>query len=363
MDINSLSLEQRVGQFFFIGIPGPDLDAPTRELLDAVQPGGVCLFARNIRSREQTRKLLDELRDHLTVPPFLSVDEEGGLVDRLRRIMHPLPAAASIRTRDEAARLGGIVGETLSILGFNMDFAPVIDVVDEERSAYSSGLFTRPFGRSRQEVVELAGGFLRSLQMNGILGCLKHFPGLGAATVDSHEELPIVDIDNDEFTKVDLYPYRELLANVQAVMIAHAAYRNVSLQERDQNGTLLPSSLSKGFTTTLLREQLGFSGLAITDDLEMGAIVKNHGIGDACKMALKAGADMLAICAEPGRMVEGYRAVLAGARRGEIREEQLFGSVERIMAIKAGLPTPRPFDEAALDHISNETAELVVSFG
>src|SRR5204862_7589865 len=127
---------------FFIGIGGPELDAATKRLLDEVSPGGVCLFARNIRDASQTRDLLDNLREYLPATPFLSVDQEGGVVDRLRRIMTPMPAAKKLRTPDDASELGSIIGETLRILGFNLDFAPVVDVVDEERSKYQNGLFS-----------------------------------------------------------------------------------------------------------------------------------------------------------------------------------------------------------------------------
>lgn len=363
IDLNSLSLEQKVGQVFFIGIPGPELDGATRELLNTVSPGGVCLFARNIKTRGQTHKLLHDVRDCLPVIPFLSVDQEGGLVDRLRRIMTPLPAAASITAVADAAALGEIVGEVVSILGLNMDFAPVVDVVDDERAKYSNGLFTRPFGHSKEDVVELAGAFLRSLQDKGVLGCLKHFPGLGAATVDSHEELPVVDISDAELDSIDLYPYRELLPRVSAVMIGHTAYPKAGLQERDQNGKLLPSSLSKAFVTTLLREQLGFEGLAITDDLEMGAIIKNYGIGEACKMAVNAGADMLAICADPVRIVEGYRAVLSAVQTGEIAKDRINASAARIATVKSHLPSPPAFDDARLDQLSAKTAELCSLLG
>src|SRR5580765_9102299 len=302
----SLSLEQKIGQLFFIGIAGSEIDAPTRELLDEVSPGGVCLFARNIKETQQTRNLLDGLREILPTL-LLSVDQEGGLVDRLRRIMTPMPAASRITNAAEAARLAEIITETLRILGFNMDFAPVVDVIDVERAKYSNGLFSRTFGGSKEEVITFAGEVLRVLQAGGITGCLKHFPGLAAARVDSHEELPTVDILESELIATDLFPYRELLktSDVPAIMVAHASFPHHRLQETDQNGKLLPSSLSYNFVTKLLRGELQFDGLVITDDLEMGAIVKNYGIGDACKMAVAAGVDMLAICVDPVSVREG----------------------------------------------------------
>ena len=161
--LNSLSLEQKIGQLFFIGIGGTEIDAATRELLDEVSPGGVCLFARNIKEASQTRNLLDAVRSSLSVTPFLSIDQEGGLVDRLRRIMTPMPAASKIANKEDAAELARIIAETLRILGFNMDFAPVVDCMDDERAKHTNGLFSRTFGRSKEDAASLGGEFLEAL--------------------------------------------------------------------------------------------------------------------------------------------------------------------------------------------------------
>jgi beta-N-acetylhexosaminidase len=355
-----LSLEQKIGQLFFIGISGPDVNAPSRELLEKVSPGGVCLFARNIKETQQTRNLLDDLRELLPVAPLLSIDQEGGLVDRLRRLMTPMSAASKITNVEEAARLAEIIAETLRILGFNMDFAPVVDVIDSERAKYSNGLFSRTFGNSKEDVTELAREFLRVLQAGGVAGCLKHFPGLAASRVDSHEELPVVDIPESELDATDLYPYRELLnrSDVRAIMVAHASFPHHRLQETDQNGKLLPSSLSYNFVTTLLRGELLFDGLVITDDLEMGAILKNYGIGDACKMAVLAGVDMLAICADPDAIREGYNAVLRAVNAGEIGIKRIDRSLARIAQVKEQLSEPLVFDPNRLEQISSEIAEF-----
>lgn len=352
----SLPIRQKVGQLFFIGIPGSTLDDATRDLLREVSPGGICLFARNIKDAQQTRSLLDELHETLSVRPFLSLDQEGGLVDRLRRILTPMPAASKVKTKADAAKFASIVAEALRILGFNMNFAPVVDVIDEVREQTSNGLYSRAFGRSKDDVVKLAGEFLSTLQDNGVVGCVKHFPGLGAATVDSHEELPLVEVSDNEFADTDLFPYRTLIAdgNAHVVMAAHASFPNARLQETDPNGKLLPSSLSHNFITTLLRSELGFDGLAITDDLEMGAILKNYGIGAACVMAVAAGQDQLAICAEPQNIREGFDAVIKALESGELSEERLNESLTRIAKLKSQLSEPLAFDSERLTEISKE---------
>lgn len=351
-----LSLPEKIGQLFFVGIPGAGLDEATIRLLAEVSPGGVCLFARNIKEPIQTRTLLEGLRNALPVEPFLSIDQEGGLVDRLRRIVRPMPAANKIRTRSEATEIATVIAETLRLLGFNMDFAPVVDVINDSRRHATNGLLSRAYGNSAKDVVELAGAFLDSLRSQGCLGCLKHFPGLGASEVDSHEELPSVRISGDEFNDVDLYPYKNLLMSrpQPAVMAGHACYPDLDLQERDQDGKLLPSSLSESIISGLLRNDLGFDGLVITDDLEMGAIVKNYGIGDACIMALEAGVDMLAICAGVDSIYEGFRAVLDATASGRIAEGRIDRSLHRIAAAKAGLSEPLPWDPSRLTALSEQ---------
>ena len=363
LNIGSLSLEEKVGQLLFIGIPNDSIDEITKSLLDETRPGGICLFARNIKNAEQTRSLTDNLRSSLPIVPFLSIDQEGGLVDRLRRIFGPMPAAAKICTAELAARHATIIAKALRILGLNMDFAPVVDVITPKRAQATNGLYSRGFGLSREDVAELAGEFLTVLASNGVMGCLKHFPGLGASRVDSHENLPSVEIDKDEFECVDLYPYRELLNTIgsQSVMVAHAAFPDLDLQESDQNGRLLPASLSFNFVTKLLREGLGYNGLVVTDDLEMGAIVNDYGVGEACILAVEAGEDMLAICAGTDPIREGFAALLNAVESGRITQERIDRSLARIEQAKSLLQPPLDFDPKRIAQLSDEVAQFNVS--
>lgn len=359
-ELLSLPVEKKIGQLFFIGIGGAELDGKTETLLTKISPGGICLFARNIKTAEQTGKFLADIRAISAIEPFLSLDEEGGIVDRLRRIVTPLPAASSIKTSSDARTLAEITAEIISLLGFNMNFAPVVDVIDDARAGFSNGLYSRAFGSSKNEVAEMAGAYIESLQSRDVFGCLKHFPGLGASAVDSHEELPLVNISEAELFDVDLFPYLEIFKseNARAVMIAHAAYPQTDLQETDSNGKLLPSSLSSNFITKLLRERLGFDGLVITDDLEMGAIIKNYGIGEACKMAVKAGADMLAVCAGETNIRAGFAAVLDAVKYDEISESRIDESLRRIAHLKNDLPEHTPLNLERLQTLSDEIAEF-----
>lgn len=361
----SLPLEQQIGQLFYIGLQGTELDKDSRELLAEVKPGGVILFGRNVAEPEQVRKLLDDVTASLPVRPLLGVDQEGGLVDRLRKIFTPMPAARVIREHGDlaAARaLGRISGEVLRMLGFNMNFAPVMEIMTEERDLLSNGLYSRAFGRSPGEVLGYTTVYLRGLQTTGCLGCLKHFPGIGAGEVDSHEQMPLVRLTHDDLMSQDLAPYIELFQRrddrIRCVMVSHGGFPNIDIQKEEKGGAIVPASLNYDIVTKLLRQELGYRHLVMTDDLEMGAIARHCEIEQAVVRAFMAGEDMLAICAKPDLIHRGYRALLNAAKEGQIPKERLQSSLRRIAAFKALTEPPLPLDVDRLNLLSSEIAQL-----
>jgi beta-N-acetylhexosaminidase len=362
--LHSLSIEQQVGQFFFIGLPGTQLDSEARALIEEVQPGGIILFGRNVASAQQVRDLLDGLRE-LLPNPLIGVDQEGGLVDRLRKIFTPMPAARTIRQHGDlaAARaLGRITGGALRILGFNMTFAPVMSIMTDERDLLSNGLYSRSFGRSPGEVLGYTTVYLRGLQETGIVGCLKHFPGIGAGEVDSHEQMPLVNLSHDDLVAQDLAPYIELFQRkddrVRCVMVSHGGFPNIDISKGVTGGLLEPASLSHNIVTSLLRNELGYQHLVVTDDLEMGAIAKHCEIEAAVVRAFLAGEDMMLICAHPEIIRRGYQSLLSVAREGKLPKDRLRGSLKRIAAMKSIIKAPAEFDEAKFKALSDETARL-----
>jgi beta-N-acetylhexosaminidase len=364
--LKNLSLEEKIGQLFFIGLSGEELSATDEKLLKDIKPGGICLFSRNIKDAEKTRRLLFDISERLPLQPFLSLDQEGGLVDRLRRIVEPFPSAAEISRNGNfgnAKKLAALTGEILRILGFNMNFAPVVDVGGQKRADFVMNNQARLFGQTKAEVFEWTGIYLETLQNSGIIGCLKHFPGIGAVEFDPHIELPSVKLKHEEFYEIDLFPFTEHFKNknVYAVMTGHITFPLNSRQEFDSGGKLLPASLSQNFITQLLRKELGFQGLALTDDLEMGAIVENYGIGEAAKMAFLAGSDFLLICNNPEAVFESYEAILAANKAGEISEARIDESLERISRVRNLLQKPLHFRQHRLDELSLEIKELKVT--
>jgi beta-N-acetylhexosaminidase len=366
----ALSLPEQVGQFFYIGLPGTELDAKTRELIEEIKPGGVIIFGRNVASSQQLRTLLDGVRELLPTEPLLGIDQEGGLVDRLRKIFTPMPAARTIREHGDlaAARtLGRVSGQVLRMLGFNMNFAPVMSIMTDERDLLSNGLYSRSFGRSPGEVLGYTTVYLRGLQETGLIGCLKHFPGIGAGEVDSHEQMPLVQLSHDDLIAQDLAPYIELFQRrddrVRCVMVSHGGFPNIDIQQEVTGGLLEPASLSYNIVTNLLRRELGYQHLVVTDDLEMGAIARHCEIGDATTRAFLAGSDMMLICARPEVIRGGYHALLKAAQDNRLPKERLRGSLRRIAAMKGIIQPPLPLDLDKVATLSHEIEQLNKKLG
>ncbi len=360
-----LTLEQQIGQLFCIGLPGTEIDEPTRKLISDVSPGGVIIFGRNVASPEQLRQLTDEVRSLSPITPMIGIDQEGGLVDRLRKIFTPMPSARTIRQHGDLAgarALGRITGEVLRMLGFNLNFAPVMSIMTDDRDLLSNGLYSRSFGRSPGEVLGYTMVYLRALQGTGLIGCLKHFPGIGSGEVDSHEEMPIVRLSHDDLIAQDLAPYIELFQRsddrVQCVMVSHGGFPNIDIQHGIAGGRLQPASLSNGIVTNLLRDELGYKHVVLTDDLEMGAISKHYEIEEAARRAFYVGQDVLLICSRPDLIRRGYDALLSAARSGEITPERLSQSLTRIAELKSLFKAPLPMDRDRYLGLADDVTQL-----
>jgi len=340
----------QIGRHFIVGIPGAELTQEDRGFLKEVMPSGVCLFARNIKEAQQVRDLTDSIKEILGHRSLICVDQEGGRVDRLRRILEPMPAVEFLRSSEDARSLGRLAGRALSLLGINLDFAPVVDVRRNENTTSDNGLATRMMSDDPKEVVRRASGFLDGLRSEGVQGCIKHFPGLGASTVDSHELLPTVESSNDILESIDLLPYRELIRNeVAMVMIAHASYPNSIFNSDDSD---LPSSLNAKVYSHL-RTALHFDGIAITDDLEMGAIVKTKGVPLAAKLSLEAGADIALICNDQRAVLDARELCAKDIEFGGL--DTFEGRFERVAG---NIPDPIDFDRGEWEHLSQNIIEL-----
>ena len=290
------------GQHLFIGLTGTELTPATRQLLQTVQPGGVVLFARNVDNADQLRALTRSLHAALPVRPMIAIDQENQCVNRLRAIVGELPTIAEVKRTGTAEQFGHAIGAGLRDLGVDLDFAPVLDLELFDAQT-DNALRDRCWGRTAAEVVSWAGAFITGLETAGVASCAKHFPGLGAALQDSHEQLPTITRRLDQLLVEDIRPYAELASRLSAIMVGHGHY--VAFDGK----TPKPASLSFAITGELLRQQLSYTGLVVTDDMEMGAITRTSDFTAAVTGAIQAGSDMVLVCHTPERILAAHKAL------------------------------------------------------
>ena len=325
----SVQLREQVGQLLIMGFDGTVLSPRLRLMLDTFQPGGIILFQRNVEDPGQTHALLSEARKSSATPMFLCVDMEGGTVDRLRDVIAPVPSVAEVaasKSKKLFRKHGKLIGGEVRALGFNTDFAPVLDL---KLAASQPVLGSRTVAAEPRQVISYAHEFLRGLADHDILGCGKHFPGLGEASLDTHAELPSIGKPWKRLWKEDLAPYRALRRELPFVMVAHAAYPQVT-------GDTTPASLSRKWMSGVLRNKIGYRGLIVTDDLDMGGVLAAASIEDAAVETLLAGADMFLICQKEESARRAFEAVLRRAESDRKFARLLTQKSERVLAAKKG---------------------------
>src|ERR1035437_6597754 len=305
-------LRQAAGSLLVVGLGGTDLTGLERAWLKLVRPAGIILFRRNISGARQTRALLAEATSLGAANSLRCVDVEGGTVDRLRDALAPIPSVQAVA---KAARQPGksalnrehgeLIARGVKAFGFNTTLAPVLDLALPD-SVEVMG--TRAAAPTPDGVVEYARGFLSGLAEQGVVGCGKHFPGLGGGTLDSHLETPAIRRSWREVWRQDLAPYRELRSELQMVMVNHAAYPGTLSKDR-------PASVSPFWMTTVLRKRIGSRGIVFSDDLEMGGILKFMAIEEAAIAAVRAGMDLLEICHSTELILRAYEALIAEGER------------------------------------------------
>jgi beta-N-acetylhexosaminidase len=323
----ALDLRQQVGQLLIMGFDGHAMDSKLRITLSSLQPGGMILFARNIESPQQTWSLLRDCQDTARLPMFLCVDMEGGNVDRLKDIIAPTPSAEKVFSTSTARLFrmhGNIIGLEVRAMGFNTDFAPVFDLGLE---ASRGVLHSRTASSDPADVIRFAREFLHGLKSAKVLGCGKHFPGLGEANLDTHKELPQVSKPWKNLWTQDLMPYRQLASQVPFVMVAHASYPQVTKNN-------LPASLSSKWMKDILRKKIGYRGLIVSDDLEMGGVLAAGSIEHVAVETIRAGADIFLVCHNQELVWRGYEAVLQEAEKDSRFARQVARSATRILNLK-----------------------------
>jgi len=326
----SMTLDEKIGQMFMVGLEGYAVDEYAIKMLEDYKVGGFILFGRNIRDSWQALELINSLKEANRgnkVPLFVSVDEEGGRVSRMPEEFNDLPASGEIgKAKDESYsfEIGKIIAEEIKALGFNMNFAPVLDINSNPDNPV---IGDRSFGADPETVSKLGVQAMKGMQSEMIIPVVKHFPGHGDTSADSHTTLPRVENDMERLKSFELIPFKEAIDNgADAVMVAH-----ILLSEIDPEN---PASLSGIVINDILRGYLGFEGVVITDDMTMGAITGNYEIGEAVVKSVKAGTDILLVCHGYDMETDAINALKAAVARGDITEDRINESVYRILELK-----------------------------
>jgi beta-N-acetylhexosaminidase len=316
-----------VGQLLIVGFDGTEMTPQISSLLTRIQPAGVILFARNIKSVEQTWRLLHDCRKCISTPLFTCVDLEGGRVDRFREVLGPAPSAADVYATGDRKlfrKHGQMIGENCRSLGFKVDFAPALDLAFEaSRSVMSS----RSVSADPKEVVKYARDFLAGLRIAGVLGCGKHFPGLGEGKLDSHHELPVIEKPLKKLWAEDIVPYRFLQPQMPFVMISHAAYPQVT-------GDKTPASLSRKWISDILRKRIGYRNLIVSDDLEMGGVLSAAPIGQAAVKFVRSGGDLCLVCHREDYIAHAYEELVKTAEKNPKFARRVDESARRVLTFK-----------------------------
>lgn len=339
--ITEMTIEEKVGQLIMVGFEGTQANEAIEAHIRERFVGGIVLFSRNIQSPAQTAELTNQLQRLAEstahrIPLFIGIDQEGGWVIRLKEGATVLPgnmALGATGSSELAQRAGEITAAELAAVGVNFNFAPVMDVNNNPGNPV---IGRRSFGESPDLVSRLGAAYIRGLQRNGVLGTAKHFPGHGDTAVDSHFDLPTVNHNLDRIHALELQPFRAAIeADVAAIMTAHIIYPAFDPD--------LPATLSRAVLTDLLRDELGYDGLLVTDDMEMKAIDDRYQSGEAAVMAIEAGADIVMVLWTPTKQNEVFDALLSAVKSGRISQARLDQSVKRILKAKGTAAFDRRF--------------------
>lgn len=328
-EFSKMDLEEKIGQMIFAGVSGTTMDTGAQKLINQLQVGGIIFYKNNLENPTQTVELVNQIKaeNSSNTPLFLGVDQEGGRVIRLPGALTNFPPnkqIGEVNNSEFSYKIGRLLGYELKEFGLNLDFAPVLDINSNPNNPV---IGDRSFGNNLEIVSKLGIETMKGIQSQKVIPTIKHFPGHGDTSVDSHLELPIVNKTLKELMKLELIPFKRAIdEGAEVVMVAH-----ILIPELDKNN---PASMSKVVMTDVLRKQLGFTGVIITDDMTMGAIVEHFDIGKAAVESVKAGSDIILVGHGYDNVDKIQSALKSAIEKGEISQQRINESVERIIKLK-----------------------------
>ncbi|HEY9060397.1 MAG TPA: beta-N-acetylhexosaminidase [Pseudobacteroides sp.] len=329
-EVNRMTSDEKVGQLIIAGFEGQMANEDVKDLIERYHVGGFILFKKNIKSALQTVNLINSIKETNSVnkiPLFISLDEEGGRISRMPAEFKKIPSSQDIGAKDNEVLsydVGRALGNMVGQLGFNLDFAPVLDINSNPNNKV---IGDRALGSDPDTVKRLGVSTMRGLQSQNVIPVVKHFPGHGDTLEDSHVGLPVINYDLERLQSFEFVPFIHAIQNnADAVMIAHILIKKMD--------AIYPASMSEKIVTNILRQNMGFNGVVMTDDLTMGAILKNYNIGNAAVKSINAGCDILLVCHGYNKEVSVIETIKEAVQKGIISKERLNESVYRIIKLK-----------------------------
>jgi beta-N-acetylhexosaminidase len=329
MDIAAFSDEQSAGQRLMVGFDGTELNPDLKFLIKNLLVGGIVLFARNLINPDQIKRLCSSIQEYARScgrpPLFISIDQEGGKVARLKEPFTQFPGNPEMKGPEDAIHFARVAAAELTEIGVNMNLAPVLDVAPQ---GINSVMANRVFGHNPMWISELGKVVIDHLQANNIMAVAKHFPGIGRIILDPHDEISDLDVDVDAMQATDLLPFKTAIENnVAGIMLSHIRYPKMDAK--------WPASLSAAIAHDLLRKQMGYHGVIMTDDLDMGAIKKHYDIKTVLRQILSADIDIALICHKGPDIENAFEEILDAQNRSQSIKAKGMKSLERIMNLKS----------------------------
>jgi beta-N-acetylhexosaminidase len=328
--IKAMTLDEKIGQMLIIGMDGYVLNDNIKGIIESNGIGGFILFGSNIKSTEQLLELTNSLKAANAaneIPLFISVDEEGGRISRIPKAVKNFPTnktIGKINNEEFSYEIGYVLAEKVKSFGFNMNFAPVLDVNSNPKNPV---IGDRAFGSKAELVSSLGVQTMAGISSGGVIPVVKHFPGHGDTSIDSHVGLPSVNNDLERLNSFELIPFKAAIDNgAQCVMVAHILLPKIDAEN--------PATLSTAIITNMLREKLNFKGVVITDDMTMGAITENYELAAAAVQSVKAGSDIILVAHKYENATAAMKFLKAAVQSGEITEQRIEQSVYRILTLK-----------------------------
>lgn len=357
--LNMMNLEEKIGQLIIAGFEGKEINESAKLLISQYKVSGFILFARNIENAEQTKKLLNDLKDENASNQhalFLAIDEEGGRVSRLPSEYQKLPSALEVGNKGNkeiAQSLGRLLGLRVKSIGFNLNFAPILDIYSNPQNTV---IGDRAFGKTAQVVIDSALNVAQAMRESGVIPVVKHFPGHGDTSIDSHLTLPKVEKNLQELKLFELKPFQAAIEeDIEMIMVAHILYRQIDSEK--------PATMSSKIIEDILRKDMGYEGVVVSDDMTMGAITEEFSLEEASLEFIKAGGDIALICHGEENTINTINRIKKAVEDGELSMEELDRKLYRILKLKEKYNLQdKKLEKLDLEEIKKETTEFLREF-